>query len=44
MNNEYKAGQQGGRCVIDFPAENKGKRYKRSVWKDGTIVYKEVTA
>ena len=26
----YKAGGQGGRVVIDFPAENKGNRYTKS--------------
>ena len=43
-----KAGDQGGRRVIDFVREDltgkstTGRFYDRSVWKDGTIVYKEV--
>lgn len=46
----FKAGGQGGRVVIDFEKVDQsgkstlGRTYKRSVWKDGTIVYKEVTA
>lgn len=45
-----KAGDQGGRRVIDFEKEDlngvstKGRYYDRSVWKDGTITYKEVKA
>jgi len=42
MKKSYKAGHQGGRTVIDFPAELEGKKYTRTVWKDGTIVYREV--
>lgn len=40
----YRAGAQGGRGVIDIGKDNIGKRYTRTIWKDGTtIVYKEVT-
>ena len=43
VKRSYKAGGQGGRTVIDFPGDLQGKRYDRSVWKDGkTIVYREV--
>lgn len=48
MKNKYKAGGQGGRTVIDFPENdnegkpNKGRKFKRTVWADGRIVYKEV--
>ena len=48
MNDEYTAGSQGGRLVIDFPKydnagnPNKGKKYQRTVWKNGTVVYKEM--
>lgn len=46
----YKAGGQGGRVVIDFPEVDiegklyKGRKFKRNVWKDGTVTYKEVQA
>lgn len=49
-NDIYKAGGQGGRTVIDFPENdnegkpNKGRKFKRTVWKDGTVTYKEVKA
>ena len=49
MNKDiFKAGDQGARRVIDFAKTDrdgkstKGRRYKRTVWKDGTIVYREV--
>ena len=46
---DYCASEQGGRRTVDFPKEingksTKGKKYRRSVWKDGTVTYKEVTA
>lgn len=39
----YRAGAQGGRGVIDIGKDNIGKRYTRATWKDGSIMYKEVT-
>jgi hypothetical protein len=47
-DNPKKAGDQGGRRVIDFEKEDlngvstKGRYYDRSVWADGRIVYREV--
>lgn len=38
----YKAGAQGGRGVIDIGKDNIGKFFSRTVWKDGSIVFKEV--
>jgi len=42
MNNIFRCGKQGGRHIIDFPKEYNGLRFVRSVWKDGTVVFKEV--
>jgi len=42
MNRAYKAGKAGGLIKIALPKESEGKEYTRSVWKDGTIVFKEV--
>ena len=38
----YKVGKAGGMAKIAMPLESIGKEYTRAVWKDGTIVFKEV--
>ena len=43
-NNIYKAGKAGGLIKIALPKESEGKEYERKIWKDGTIVFKEVKA
>ena len=38
----YKARKSGGSVVINMPKETLGTTYKRSVWKDGKIVFERV--
>ena len=42
-NNIYKVGKAGGMAKIAVPVECIGKEYERKIWKNGTIVFKEVT-
>lgn len=42
MNNTYIVGKQGGRAIITMPVYTIGDLYTRTVWKDGSIVYKPV--
>jgi len=42
MNDEYICGINGGMAKIAMPKDCMGKKYKRTVWKTGRVVFDEV--